>query len=812
MAPHVSICLPIYNGENHLAEAIESILEQSFKDFELIVVDDTSCDRSLEVLDRYARRDQRIQCYRNDQRKGLFANYNSCQEKATGSIIKPFAQDDLLHPEYLKTCVQFLNENPEAALFATNRNWIDEKGHDVSDQFRSPAISDYFSSERILDGKDVIQKSLIPVVNFIGEPVCVAFPAKFIGSGFDEAFHHIGDLDYWLRILTNGKLVYCPETLSSFRRHSTNQTTINRNELRIANDILKLGAKFQDLGQPAGSSKEFMHHAIMVIAQEMNALSIPNRTISEISNSLEEKTFHSKEYARTARQALSHLSTEELREITMYALGMLVEGQLQSGGASFDSNAYGWLQNEKILFLERRLRSLQEDPYWIATRCLREVKKLIPFQPKRRTQIIHPSPKVFVARESEYLQHLRQQIGLIKSSRSWYLRRLLRGSIFKNLRHERRSTSKPQLDQQPTPLGLHPRSNCQPLVSWNPLDELITEVIFDYRLSHQTPLETQRRIHESLDATLPEISAPAITVIICMEHSADVNLIKALAVQTLPRETFEVILIDCTGYQRNSEKIRATAHELKDAIPLRAFKAHKGGRPYAHNIGLRLTATDKVIFLASDFLPPKDFVETHLNFHLQNPGTTNGAIAGAVFPERLRDSIFRRWLDDSGSLFGVSFMETSQQLPANFFYTGNSSLKTAVLFEAGLFDEEFQADAWDDYEMGLRLSRQGVQFQYLPNITCIHEHEVRLSDRFQSMKKAGQAAHIVDKKYLGKGPWNVRNSKTAAITLALKGIRDMLSYTVTRDSKKLSSAFDQLLNSAFLYWYRTSRVKKVSPF
>src|SRR5262249_40381711 len=100
--PTVSICLPVYNGERFLAEAIESVLEQTHRDYELLICDDLSHDSSLEIARTYARYDTRVTVWSNPQRLGLFANYNSSIERATGKYIKLFAQDDLLAPTMLE--------------------------------------------------------------------------------------------------------------------------------------------------------------------------------------------------------------------------------------------------------------------------------------------------------------------------------------------------------------------------------------------------------------------------------------------------------------------------------------------------------------------------------------------------------------------------------------------------------------------------------------------------------------------------------------------------------------------------------------
>ena len=95
--PRVTIGLPVYNGENYLAEAIDSILGQTFTDFELIISDNASTDRTEEICRRYAAEDDRIRYFRHDRNRGASPNYNFTVEKARGEYFKWAAHDDVLH-------------------------------------------------------------------------------------------------------------------------------------------------------------------------------------------------------------------------------------------------------------------------------------------------------------------------------------------------------------------------------------------------------------------------------------------------------------------------------------------------------------------------------------------------------------------------------------------------------------------------------------------------------------------------------------------------------------------------------------------
>ena len=127
--PVVSICLPVYNGESYLKDAIESALGQSFGDFELLIGDDCSTDRSEEIAQSYAQKDSRIVYWRNATNKGLFGNYNECMNRAVGEFIKPYAQDDMFEPTMLQEMLAAFKKHPDVTLIACARRIVDPENN-----------------------------------------------------------------------------------------------------------------------------------------------------------------------------------------------------------------------------------------------------------------------------------------------------------------------------------------------------------------------------------------------------------------------------------------------------------------------------------------------------------------------------------------------------------------------------------------------------------------------------------------------------------------------------------------------------------
>jgi glycosyltransferase involved in cell wall biosynthesis len=131
--PRVSIGLPVYNGENYLAETLDSILAQTFRDFELIISDNASTDGTEAICRRYAASDHRIRYIRNAENLGAAKNYNRVFQLAKGEYFKWNGHDDPLAPTFLERCVKVLDRDPEIVLCFARIRAIDARGdeHEV---------------------------------------------------------------------------------------------------------------------------------------------------------------------------------------------------------------------------------------------------------------------------------------------------------------------------------------------------------------------------------------------------------------------------------------------------------------------------------------------------------------------------------------------------------------------------------------------------------------------------------------------------------------------------------------------------------
>jgi glycosyltransferase involved in cell wall biosynthesis len=108
-SPKVSVCIPVYNGEDYLSETIKSVLNQSFQDFEIVIVDNQSTDKTVNIIQSF--NDSRIVFFQNETNIGLIGNWNMVMKKARGKYIKILPADDLIYPDCLKLQVEVFEKD-----------------------------------------------------------------------------------------------------------------------------------------------------------------------------------------------------------------------------------------------------------------------------------------------------------------------------------------------------------------------------------------------------------------------------------------------------------------------------------------------------------------------------------------------------------------------------------------------------------------------------------------------------------------------------------------------------------------------------
>lgn len=213
IAPLVSICIPAYLGAKYIAVTINSVLNQTFNDFELLIIDDNSCDSTLAEVMQFS--DSRIRVLKNESNIGAQENWNRCLGEARGKYIKLLPQDDLLVPSCLERQVEIFEDGAmrKIELIFCARTIVNAENRPICLRAYPSA------SSGIIHAHSIMRTCIRRGTNLIGEPGAVLFraeTARAIG-GFDADIPYVIDLDYWFRLLLRGDAYYFPDAQSSFR-------------------------------------------------------------------------------------------------------------------------------------------------------------------------------------------------------------------------------------------------------------------------------------------------------------------------------------------------------------------------------------------------------------------------------------------------------------------------------------------------------------------------------------------------------------------------------------------------------------------
>lgn len=209
--PSVSVCIPVYRGEEFLAETIRSVLDQTYRDFELVVLDNASPDGSGQIARSFG--DPRIRVETNLTTLPQPENWREAMRLCRAPLIKLVCADDLLHPRCLEYQVGPMEADPGLAVVAARRHMIDERSRVLVPRRGLTGLTGVRSSVEV--ARHVVRNGANP----IGEPGGVLFRRAhyFAVGGWRPDHRFVMDLDLWIRLLQYGEFLGLPETLAAFR-------------------------------------------------------------------------------------------------------------------------------------------------------------------------------------------------------------------------------------------------------------------------------------------------------------------------------------------------------------------------------------------------------------------------------------------------------------------------------------------------------------------------------------------------------------------------------------------------------------------
>lgn len=216
MAPQISIILPTFNGEKYICDAVNSCLNQTFTDFELIIVNDCSTDSTSSIIESFASKDNRIQIINNTSNQKLPKSLNIGFKRAAGKYYTWTSDDNIFDKNALEILHEKISKANSLDIIYTAYKIIDDQGNFVTNYGDFP--------EQLI------------FQNVVG--ACFLFKKEVYNhlNGFDESKYRVEDYDFWLRAIKHFKFDFVNQILYTYRRHSTS----------ISSEIYSNSAIFDD--------------------------------------------------------------------------------------------------------------------------------------------------------------------------------------------------------------------------------------------------------------------------------------------------------------------------------------------------------------------------------------------------------------------------------------------------------------------------------------------------------------------------------------------------------------------------------------
>lgn len=226
--PRVSVILPAYNAERFIGEAINSILNQTYRDFELIIISDGSTDLTPSIIKQYSKQDKRIRFFNNRRNRGLVYVLNMGLRKARGEYIARMDADDISMPTRFEKQVAYLDANPDIGILGT---LIEGFGLVKALGIQKPVVelADFVDNNYVAHPTVMMRRSIVRKYKF----------------RYDPEYKHVEDYELWMRMIKVTKIHNIMEVLLRYRVSGSNVSTIN--QLEQKKRILQLQEKARQM-------------------------------------------------------------------------------------------------------------------------------------------------------------------------------------------------------------------------------------------------------------------------------------------------------------------------------------------------------------------------------------------------------------------------------------------------------------------------------------------------------------------------------------------------------------------------------------
>lgn len=213
MNPTVSVVIPSYNHERFIRECIQSVLDQTFQDFEIIITDDASSDGTVQLIKKF--KDHRIKLFRHTTNKGASVAANNCISHASGKYIAMLNSDDAWYSNKLDVQVSYLEEHPEIGAVFGRVDWVDEKGQ--------PITNKNFHHKDLFDVSNRTRFEWLKYFFYKGN--CLCHPCSLVRREcyqkiglLNPALANLPDFDLWIRLCLHYEIIVLDRKLIKFRK------------------------------------------------------------------------------------------------------------------------------------------------------------------------------------------------------------------------------------------------------------------------------------------------------------------------------------------------------------------------------------------------------------------------------------------------------------------------------------------------------------------------------------------------------------------------------------------------------------------
>ena len=213
-SPKISIILPCYNGADMLGGAIESVQNQTFKDWELIIVNDCSTDNTLEIANSYAAKDERIRVFSNEHNSKLPATLNHGFREARGEYWTWTSDDNLLLPDFCLEMSHYLDEHPEVGFVVGDEYIIDAEGNIIRESVKPDNL-----------------RAKLPLNNYVGATFMYRKEIALQTGEYRTDLFLVEDYEYWLRMSFLTEMGHVNKILYKYRHHNRSLTATRKQEI-----------------------------------------------------------------------------------------------------------------------------------------------------------------------------------------------------------------------------------------------------------------------------------------------------------------------------------------------------------------------------------------------------------------------------------------------------------------------------------------------------------------------------------------------------------------------------------------------------